>query len=29
VQARALHASAARQFNFAKFSDAVTSNEAR
>ena len=29
VQARALHSSAARQFNFAKFSDAVTSNEAR
>jgi len=29
VQARAFHASAARQFDFGKFSDAVTSNEAR
>ena len=29
VQARSFHASAARQFDFSKFSDAVTSNEAR
>ena len=29
AQKRAFHASAARQFDFSKFSDAVTSNEAR
>ena len=29
VQTRSFHASAARQFNFAKYSDAVTSSEAR
>jgi hypothetical protein len=29
VQARPFHASASRQFDFTKFSDAVTSNEAR
>eukprot|EP00277_Geminigera_cryophila_P033879 CAMPEP_0173120662 /NCGR_PEP_ID=MMETSP1102-20130122/52703_1 /TAXON_ID=49646 /ORGANISM="Geminigera sp., Strain Caron Lab Isolate" /LENGTH=78 /DNA_ID=CAMNT_0014026879 /DNA_START=15 /DNA_END=251 /DNA_ORIENTATION=+ len=29
VQTRSFHASAARQFDFSKFSDAVTSNEAR
>ena len=29
VQSRSFHASGARQFDFSKFSDAVTSNEAR
>jgi len=29
VQTRSFHASAARQFDFSKFSNAVTSNEAR